>query len=150
MVMESTSKMSSGPCPNRDPIGNDRRTTATPEHLYFIRFPDGPVKIGRSATPKFRLKTLQCGSPYELKLLGVVEGGGEHEIVFHRKLGAYHIRGEWYEWEPPVVAAVEAALGDGRWRTVFGIPEPDDLEYWFVGSPLYAGNPKYPQYQAAK
>jgi hypothetical protein len=48
----------------------------------------------------------------------------------------YRMRGEWFRWEGAVCAAVEAALHDGRWRTVFGFSEPAD-EDWWTGSPLY-------------
>jgi hypothetical protein len=104
--------------------------------LYFIRVQDGPVKIGRSADVQKRLRMLQCACPYDLELVGVLRNGGACEATFHANLDEYRMRGEWFRWEGAVCAAVEAALHDGRWRTVFGFSEPAD-EDWWTGSPLY-------------
>ena len=45
-------------------------------HLYIIQSSNkGNFKIGRSKNPSKRLKQLQTGSPYKLKLVLVLENG---------------------------------------------------------------------------
>ena len=67
------------------------------DHLYFIQSDvTGYVKIGRSKNPEKRLKALQTGSPYLLRLMLVLEGWGYKEKEFHSYLERYKILGEWF------------------------------------------------------
>ena len=60
------------------------------DHLYIIQSDiSGAMKIGRSKNPKKRLKQLQTGSPYKLKLLVEVSGQGLQEKSLHRTLKDY-------------------------------------------------------------
>ena len=120
-------------------------------HLYFMRFARSrsPVKIGRANDPVSRLKTLQVALPYRLKLLGTLDGCGDYEIAFHCHLSKFRMLGEWFKWSPLVEATVGLALEGGDWKDAIALKEapitgPDD---WRIGSPLYAGNPNYPQFQ---
>lgn len=62
---------------------------------YFIQASDGgPVKIGYSADPEGRLNKLSTASPYELRIIGVIDGNVEQ--ILHQKFKADHIRLEWY------------------------------------------------------
>jgi hypothetical protein len=73
------------------------------QHLYVIQsYVTGAVKIGRSSTPDKRLKSLQTGSPYELRLVAVYEGKGHLELEIHKKLIRFQVsfmRGEWFSPE---------------------------------------------------
>ena len=72
------------------------------QHLYIIQSDKtGAIKIGRSKNPENRLKQLQTGSPYKLKLLLVVEGRGDLEKRLHQKLDKWKQRrnGEWFEFD---------------------------------------------------
>jgi hypothetical protein len=59
------------------------------------------------------------------------------------------LRGEWFKWRGIVPRVVEAALDPLRWKSELRLPPimASDLD-WQIGSPLYAGNADYPQYQA--
>ena len=54
--------------------------------LYFIGGAQGPIKIGISVAPAKRLKGLQTGYPYRLRLLAV---------------------GEWFERHPDILAEID-------------------------------------------
>lgn len=118
-------------------------------HLYFIKMEGSrPVKIGRANSPETRLKTLQVASPYRLRLLGVLEHCGEYEFGFHSHLRRYKLLGEWFRWSRVVEQTVKLAIAGGDWRAAIAEPpRSEEDDGWWIGSPLYQGNPKYPQYQ---
>lgn len=67
--------------------------------LYFIQSSDtGMIKIGRSKHPEKRLKQLQTGSTYKLRLIAAFEGLGWREPGIHQDLKQWRIRknGEWF------------------------------------------------------
>jgi len=71
------------------------------EHLYLIQsFCTGAFKIGRSSDPKRRLRDLQVGSPYQLRLILVLEEQGWREYAVHDALQGYRTqglnKGEWF------------------------------------------------------
>ena len=72
-------------------------------NLYFIQSDiTGAIKVGRSNCPEKRLKQLQTGSPYLLKLLLVLPGFGGLEKSIHKALSGYLFRtskGEWFDLE---------------------------------------------------
>ena len=63
--------------------------------VYIIRQNDY-VKIGCTRDVRLRLGDLQCGSPYELTVLLLIEGGFDEEKVIHEKFKKDLIRGEWF------------------------------------------------------
>ena len=70
--------------------------------LYIIQSDvTGAIKIGVSKNPEQRLRQLQTGSPYKLKLLVVVNGKGNLERSLHKSLRAYKqsCKGEWFDFE---------------------------------------------------
>lgn len=77
------------------------------EHLYIAQMGvTGAIKIGRSSDPEARLRNLQTGCPYEIRLILVVPNAGHREAKLHRYLRTYRTRaheGEWFR---------ESALGD--------------------------------------
>ncbi len=69
-------------------------------HLYIIKTKkDGSFKIGRSDDPSFRLKQLQTGNPYNLKLILIIENCGHMERELHERLSKYRLKGEWFTEE---------------------------------------------------
>lgn len=77
-------------------------------HLYIIQSRvTGAIKIGRSDDPERRLRQLQTGCPYALKIILVVDGGGNSERRVHQAMSRHRTRhtvgGEWF---------AEAGLGD--------------------------------------
>ncbi|WP_435844243.1 GIY-YIG nuclease family protein [Streptomyces griseoluteus] len=65
------------------------------------------VKIGTSADPEGRLRSLQTGQPVELSLLWTCDG--DYERALHARFAEYRIRGEWFDLTP---------LGDDQVETV--------------------------------
>lgn len=69
-----------------------------PDFVYFIQAIDGgPIKIGKAALPRTRLRTLQTAHHQELRLIGYVRGGGAVEQIILREFAAIRIRGEWFK-----------------------------------------------------
>jgi hypothetical protein len=71
------------------------------EHLYIAQsHTTGAFKVGRSSNPERRLRDLQVGSPFELRLILVVEGQGWRERKVHAALHGYRsqgtYKGEWF------------------------------------------------------
>ena len=68
--------------------------------VYFIQDSGcGYVKIGWATDPWERLADLQCGTPYELRIIRMVEGGQKAEQWFHRRFAKHRIRGEWFSFD---------------------------------------------------
>lgn len=68
------------------------------ECVYFITAGEF-VKIGKSTgNPNSRLKELQTGCPYPMKIAAYVTGGFQLEHEYHRKFNHLSIRkgGEWF------------------------------------------------------
>lgn len=81
------------------------------QYVYFIRMgDDGPVKIGIAKDPQGRLRDLQVGCPFPLKLLATVSGGMEKEQRLHEELQEFRMEGEWFQPTPEVFAVVEREL----------------------------------------
>lgn len=80
------------------------RKSSYGDHLYIIQSDTtGAVKIGRSTHPEKRLKELQTGSPYALRILKVFTDKGDIEHSLHQDVeryrlrsGASGIKGEWF------------------------------------------------------
>jgi hypothetical protein len=52
--------------------------------IYFIQAgKDGPIKIGLAVQPEARKKNLQTAHYEELKIIGILEGDIETEIMLH-------------------------------------------------------------------
>jgi hypothetical protein len=65
--------------------------------VYFITCREtGTVKIGSSLEPEARLKELQTGHPFELKVEAVLPGGCSEEFDFHRRFSEERLKGEWF------------------------------------------------------
>lgn len=69
--------------------------------VYFILDTySNAVKIGYTTIKGFdkRLDNLQVGTPYELKILGVLWGDRKIEKIIHKQFDTFHIRGEWFQY----------------------------------------------------
>ena len=69
-----------------------------PKMIYFVQMgKNGPIKIGKTANIKERLKVFQASSPYKIKLLyykKCFKPPLEYEL--HKKFKAERIHGEWF------------------------------------------------------
>ena len=77
--------------------------------VYFIDNGDF-VKIGRSTNTAKRLATLQCASPYDLKIILVVTGGYDKEQELHERFAHLRHRGEWFKKGPELLQFIEEEL----------------------------------------
>jgi hypothetical protein len=85
-----------GPRRARTELANLRGDTC----VYFVRAPKaGAIKIGVTRQLKRRLNELQIANPYELRLLGIINGGFPTERVLAERFHPWHMRGEWYDEE---------------------------------------------------
>jgi hypothetical protein len=77
-------------------------------YVYFIQGTyTKNIKIGISASPNKRLKSLQTGASEPLVLLKQLKGTAEIETYFHQKFGHFNICGEWFRPEPDLMFFIE-------------------------------------------
>lgn len=80
--------------------------------VYFLRAGKSDfVKIGRAVSIRSRLKTLQTGNPFELKLEAWIETHDTHvstrlEASIHKHARDKNFRGEWFRLSRPEVDAI--------------------------------------------
>jgi hypothetical protein len=71
------------------------------DFVYLVGIVPGPqfpyVKIGYAQDVWQRLMELQCGNPFELRVLSFLPGGQEVEGSIHVALAAHRVRGEWFD-----------------------------------------------------
>jgi hypothetical protein len=77
------------------------------QFVYFVGGENGPIKIGVTNRPQHRLRQMQCGSPTELKLLAVTDGGKRAEYLYHLRFRAHRLHGEWFNRAPEITAEIE-------------------------------------------
>lgn len=97
------------------------------QHLYIIQSKrTGALKIGRSDDPDRRLRQLQTGCPYTLKVILVMPDGGRLEGGVHKTMQRHRTRhtagGEWF---------AESGLGD--------VP----INVWAHAQPWYLDDPDW-------
>jgi hypothetical protein len=97
------------------------------KHLYVIQSKvTGAVKIGRSDDPERRLRQLQTGCPYVLRIILVMADGGERETTVHQIMRRHRTRhtvgGEWF---------AESGIGE--------IP----VDVWENAAPWYMEDPDW-------
>lgn len=105
--------------------------------LYFMRCAAGPLKVGRAKNVAQRLADLQVANPYELTLIdgfacGTMKTACELETFVHRKLSAFHIRGEWFsaEAEPYITRLLELVRNKHRRESIANAIREGD---WYAG-----------------
>lgn len=82
-------------------LSGTRRNKEWGNSLYVIQSKvTGAFKVGRSSNVPERLKQLQTGSPYDLRIILVLENQGGREREIHRRLRGYESQstegGEWF------------------------------------------------------
>ena len=101
------------------------------KQLYAIQAgEDGPIKVGIAANAASRVRDLQTGNPYKLRLLGysVVrkEWAIQWEKKVHERLKANRMEGEWFRVAPHVKRVV-AAIISGEIQQAVNIKEPAEM-----------------------
>jgi len=88
-----------------------KRQPASARLVYFIEAAGSNlVKIGSAVSPESRVRTLQTGSPVQLRLLGSTPGGESHERDLHRRFSHLRSHGEWFRSEPELVEHIARAV----------------------------------------
>lgn len=75
--------------------------------IYFIK--GGKfTKIGYTGSDvEGRIASLQTGCPYNIELLGVIDGDVELERSLHKQLEKYRVRGEWFDLPDSVEVSLQ-------------------------------------------
>lgn len=72
------------------------------------------VKIGYTkGDPEKRVRSLQTGCPYPIKLLGYVFGNIHREQELHDVLKSARSFGEWFEYTERVASVIDEQLSEG-------------------------------------
>ena len=77
--------------------------------VYFIQadMPGGrgPIKVGYMGNGEMwrRIKELQTGCPWDLKVIRCTPGTQANERWVHREFGASRMRGEWFQFSADLV-----------------------------------------------
>jgi hypothetical protein len=84
-------------------------------HVYVLDTGAGYVKVGKARSVKLRLKTLQAGCPFTIKLVHVVETGAHSgtvvEAAAHRLLKLHRVERDWFSCTPQqAIDAVNEAV----------------------------------------
>lgn len=76
--------------------------------VYFVR--SGKlIKIGFTTDLEGRVSRLQTGSPYDLQLLGTIEGTQRDEQALHRRFANLNVRGEWFRSHASLMGYIRQA-----------------------------------------
>lgn len=88
------------------------------------------IKVGvTSQSVQSRISALQTACPFDLVLLGTVDGGEVQEAAIHRCWAEHHERGEWFRATDETLRAIaarttlkryDAADFDQNTRTILG------------------------------
>lgn len=79
--------------------------------VYFATIREqNVVKIGCSFDPDSRLKEIQVGCPFEVKIEATLPGHHTEEQAIHRRFADDRLRGEWFTITPMIEAVMAAAV----------------------------------------
>jgi hypothetical protein len=77
-------------------------------YIYFVQMDYiGPIKIGFATYFQNRLRQLQTGSPYKLRLLCLVPGNEQFEKDIHSCFREIRLEGEWFLPHPKLLEEIE-------------------------------------------
>jgi hypothetical protein len=97
----------------KEPRSSDGTETGAGAVIYFIQSEAGPIKIGftngdTAASAYGRVRTLQTGHPWPLRLVHATDGKGSTEKALHRRFAPYRMMGEWFHLSEEILAWIEA------------------------------------------
>jgi hypothetical protein len=91
--------------------------------IYFIKSKKF-VKIGVSSDPNSRLKELQTGNPFKLKIAATIPGHFATEKELHNIFERFRMEGEWFRYDAHLRACIDACNDEGRkHKTVASVRE---------------------------
>ena len=80
-------------------------------NIYFLRDPDGAIKIGKAVDVEKRIVALQSGNPRQLTTLLVVQAPRRLEFELHRRFERSRIFGEWFASSPELLDCIASLRG---------------------------------------
>lgn len=95
--------------------------------VYFIRPVGmlGPVKIGCSGVPHYRLKALAAWSPFPLEVAAKIEYGDQTlERRLHGIFAASHSHKEWFRETPELTALIDRLAAGSRIEDLIDMSAP--------------------------
>jgi hypothetical protein len=76
-------------------------------YIYFLHA-GNYIKIGYSQDIHKRIKQLQTGSPFKLRLVLAIEGGVKLEKQLHKKFNKYRHQNEWFYYNLDIANFIES------------------------------------------
>lgn len=95
-----------------DEWADEARDSAT-GFVYFVQ--GGKyVKIGytQNESVDSRIRSLQTGCPFQLRLLAVYPGNEKFERRLHRMFGPWRMQGEWFRLSAPAMRQVVERINE--------------------------------------
>jgi hypothetical protein len=78
--------------------------------VYFFQLGDsGPIKIGVARSFERRLAVVETHSPYPVRILLTMPGSYRLERELHERFRAHHLRREWFQPAPELLAFIDTA-----------------------------------------
>lgn len=111
-----------------EPTPGPRPPHPPKEWVYFVQQgADGPIKIGYSKDPVARFVSLQTGSAVQHRYLGNIPGTRETERTLHARFWGAHVRGEWFDPTPELLAYIDEHRfrADSDWK-----PADEPVPLW--------------------
>lgn len=79
--------------------------------IYFIKSESGHVKIGYTEDDVGqRLYSLQCGCPFKLNILKIINGSRKHEKAIHKIFKENKTQNEWFKLSPNLEKFIDNPL----------------------------------------
>ncbi|HEA66894.1 hypothetical protein LCGC14_1749250 [marine sediment metagenome] len=77
--------------------------------IYFIKSESGHVKIGFTNDKNInkRLSVIQCGNPYKLEILRLLEWEYDQEYEIKKHFEKHKVRGEWFNLNQEIIDYTE-------------------------------------------
>lgn len=80
-----------------------------PTWVYFIQEAErGYIKIGCSSSPFSRVRACQAGNPFDLRIIGIMEGNRSLELELHQRFQRLQMRGEWFKPYKELILYIES------------------------------------------
>jgi len=82
-----------------------------PKNFVYFMKPvgmDGPIKIGCSGVPVYRLEALATWSPFPLEIITTTPGRSKDENFLHRCFAYCHLHREWFNATPLLLETIDA------------------------------------------
>ena len=86
--------------------GQPQNENKNGDYVYFFET-QGMIKIGVSLNVPKRLKRVEAWTPFEIKMLGNINGGYPLEKQIHRKFKHLRVKGEWFKSDDHLLKFIE-------------------------------------------